>query len=495
MNRRPSQGNSGRRARGPRRSGPRAPSFERPGEEPRPDPREGDARDRVHARIAGIAKQYPDLPIGSVTTTGLSGRDANFARAIEQAVLMRWNTLQAVVSSQLDRDWRRLQGSVRSALLTGTAELLLLDSVPDHAAINEAVKRVREHVHQGAAGLVNAVLRRVLELREELLPADHPAAVDFHEHRDVLPLSDGRAWRLNKPIFDEDGVVRLAQQTSHGMPLVVHWVSAHGLERTRFLCQHDLVRAPVCVTASRPESLLPLAAEDGPLRPHERHGFFVLDPERIGITSFLSEDPSRRVQDPASAEPVAATSGLRPKLIVDFCAGRGTKTRQLAEIHPDAEILATDVDARRFQDLKTLFEGHPRVRAVEAPALREAMGRTDLLVLDVPCSNTGVLARRPEARYRFDVEMLEDISTLQRRIIRDAEPLLGPEGTVLFSTCSLEPAENRRMTDWMTRRFGLEIRSEGQRFPEGVPTDPPTRIADGSYHAILARPDSGLERA
>ena len=441
----------------------------------------------MHARIAGISKHYPDLPIGSVDTTGLSPRDAAFARAVEQAVLMRWNTLQAIVASQLDRDWRRLQGSVRSALLTGSAELLLLDAVPDHAAINEAVGRVRDHVHAGAAGLVNAVLRRVLELRGERLPAEAAEARRFHEHRDVVPLSDGRAWRLTKPIFDEDEVVRLAQQTSHGMPLVVHWVSAHGLEKTRFLCQHDLVRSPISVTAADPTSLEPLCGNDGPLTAHERYGFFVLDPERLSIASFLSADASRRIQDPASAEPVAATSGLRPKLIVDFCAGRGTKTRQLAELHPEARILATDVDARRFGDLRKVFEGHPRVEAVEAAGLRDAMGRADLLVLDVPCSNTGVLARRPEARYRFDVEMLEDIATLQRRIIRDAEPLLAPEGTVLFATCSLEPAENRRMTDWMTRRFGLEIRSQGQRFPEGVPADPPSRIADGSYHAVLTR--------
>ncbi len=447
----------------------------------------------MHARIAGIAKQYPDLPIGSVTTAGLSGRDAMFARAIEQAVLMRWNTLQAIVASQLDRDWRRLQGSVRAALLTGSAELLLLDGVPDHAAINESVKRVRDHVHQGAAGLVNAVLRRVLELRGELLPADHEHAVRFHDHRDVVPLSNGRAWRLNQAVFEQDEVARLAQQTSHGMPLVVHWVSAHGLERTRALCHHDLVRSPVCVTAADPASLASLATEEGPLTPHDRFGFFVLEPDKLSIHDFLSADPSRRIQDPASAEPVAATSGLRPKLIVDFCAGRGTKTRQLAEIHPDAEILATDVDQRRFADLQAVFTDHPRVKTVEAGALREAMGRTDLLVLDVPCSNTGVLARRPEARYRFDVEMLEDIATLQRRIIRDAEPLLAPTGTVLFATCSLEPAENRRMTDWMTRRFGLEIQTQGQRFPEGVPADPGSRISDGSYHAILARPEDASD--
>ena len=141
---------------------------------------EGDARDRVHARLVRIARKYPDLPIGSADVSGLSSRDAGFARALEQCILQRWNTLQAVAASRLDRDWRILQGSVRAALLAGTAELLLMDAVPDHAAINETVNRVRKHVHSGAAGLVNAVLRRVADLRGEILAKDHPDAIDFH---------------------------------------------------------------------------------------------------------------------------------------------------------------------------------------------------------------------------------------------------------------------------------------------------------------------------
>ncbi len=436
-----------------------------------------------------IARKYPDLPIGSVDISGLSTRDGAFAKALEQIVLQRWNTLHAIAASQVDRDWRMLQGSIRTALLAGTAELLFMDTVPDHAAINETVTRVRRHVHQGAAGLVNAVLRKVAGLRGETLAADHPDARNFHAHRDLVPLADGRAIRLNAPIFDTDEVARLAQQTSHGEPLVVHWIAAHGLAKTRELCHHDLVRPPVCVTASDPSTLESFAGPDGPLTPHERFGFFVVNTERLDLASFLAEDPTRRVQDPASAEPVAATSGLRPKLIVDFCAGRGTKTRQLAETHPDAEILATDVDRARYEDLRRVFAGHPKVRVVTPDDMREAIGRADLLVLDVPCSNTGVLPRRPEARYRFDTNTLKDIATLQRRIIRETEPFLAPDGAILFATCSLEPLENRRMAAWMERRFGMRIRSESQRFPSGVPGDPPTAIHDGSYHALLVRED------
>ena len=148
------------------RTGPRPPAGT---EQDLPDPSTGDARDRVQARLVRIAREYPDLPIGSVDVGGLSSRDAAFAKALEHVILHRWNTLQAIADSQVDRDWRILQGSIRAALLSGTAELLFMDTVPDHAAINETVNRVRRHVHQGAAGLVNAVLRKIAALRGPVL--------------------------------------------------------------------------------------------------------------------------------------------------------------------------------------------------------------------------------------------------------------------------------------------------------------------------------------
>ena len=145
-----------RRTRGGRPSG----QFKR-GQTPPPVISQNDARYRVHERLIKLTQRFPDLPLGAADTRGLSPRDAAFARALESAILERWITLETVLSSQIDRKWHTLQPAVRAALLTGAAELLLLDGVPDHAAINESVNRVRQHVHQAAAGLVNAVLRKV----------------------------------------------------------------------------------------------------------------------------------------------------------------------------------------------------------------------------------------------------------------------------------------------------------------------------------------------
>jgi 16S rRNA (cytosine967-C5)-methyltransferase len=327
----------------------------------------------------------------------------------------------------------------------------------------------------------------VARLRKDTLPAEHPDAQAFHERRDLLPLSDGRALVLDQPIFAEEQVLRLEQQTSHGEDLVVHWIGAHGMAKTRDLCRHDLVRPPICITADDPEEIRPEAEEGGPLSPHDRAGFFVFNPRRAGIERFLEAYPHSRVQDPASAESVAGAYALKPKRILDFCAGRGTKTRQLAHAFPDAMILATDVDAVRYADLEQCFADHPTIEVLPPEQLSKAIGLVDLLMLDVPCTNTGVLPRRPEAKYRFSRESLASIATLQRRIVREAEPFLAPGGAILFSTCSLEPAENRRMVTWMERRFGLDCRNAAQRFPAGMPGDPPARIHDGSFHAVLVK--------
>ncbi len=442
-------------------------------------------RERVHERLVKLVQRFPDLPLGSVDTRGLDPRDASFAKALESAVLERWLTLEAIVRSRLDRGWPTLQPAVRATLLAGAAEILLLDGVPDHAAINESVARIRRNLHQGAAGLVNAVLRKVAALRLETLAVDDPDAAELRTARNGLPLADGRVIRLAEPVFSDEEVRRLGEQTSHGDDLVIHWIAAHGLAMTRELCLHDLVRPPICVTATDPDTLRADAGDGGPLVAHDRAGFFVLDPARSGVRAFLAEHAGSRIQDPASAEPVAGAAGLRPNVILDYCAGRGTKTRQLADAFPEARILATEVDPLRFNDLERAFEDHPTVEVVRPEDLKEVMGRVDLLALDVPCTNTGVLPRRPEAKYRFNRESLASIATLQRRIVRETEPFLAPGGAILFSTCSLEPTENRRMVAWMERRFGLESKHASQRFPAGSPGDPPNAIHDGSFHAVL----------
>jgi 16S rRNA (cytosine967-C5)-methyltransferase len=430
----------------------------------------------VASRIAERARQFPQLYPQRLRTAGLVGRDAALAHAIDQAVARRWLTLAAVLQSQLSRPWDRLQPVVQSALLVGAAQLLLLERLPDHAVINESVAWAKRK-SPAAAGIVNAVLRRVADLRGERIEGgDRPLSFS----RCDLPLNDGRVLRLDAPVFDEDPLSRLGQQTSHPPGLLSRWAERDGPDEAARLACHDLVHPPIIVTGA------PAGPGTG-LDDHDEPGFAVFDGGTADLETVLARHPGARVQDPASAAAVAATAELAPDLIVEVCAGRGTKTRQLAQVHPRARIVASDASPHRLAGLREAFGGDDRVLVVEPDGLLEYAGRADLVVVDPPCSNTAVLARRVEAKYRFGPTTLRQLEELQRQITADALRLLTGSGTLLYSTCSLEPEENERQVEWVQRWHGLQPDRPIRRPPQGQPGDPPGRYRDGCFFGLLRR--------
>ncbi|MHC4082747.1 MAG: transcription antitermination factor NusB, partial [Planctomycetota bacterium] len=176
------------------------------------------ARHLVASRVAQRARHFPQLYPQRLRTGELAGRDVALAHAIDQAVARRWLTLAAVLQSQLNRPWDRLQPAVQSALLVGAAQLLLLERLPDHAVINESVAWVKRR-SPAATGIVNAVLRRVADLRRDRSNDGGRPSLS----RNDLPLHDGRVLHLEQPVFDEDPMGRLAQQTSHPPGLLSRW--------------------------------------------------------------------------------------------------------------------------------------------------------------------------------------------------------------------------------------------------------------------------------
>jgi hypothetical protein len=158
-----------------------------------------------------------------------------------------------------------------------------------------------------------------------------------------IPQGDG-VLRLETPVFDEDPLSRLGQQTSHPPGLLSGWFERYGPDEASRLACHDLVHPPIIVNGA--------PAEPGSgLADHEEPGFAVLDGPTADLEAVLAA--------------VAATDELAPDLIVEVCAGRGTKTRQLAQVHPQARIVASDASPHRLAGLRELFGGHDRVLVVE----------------------------------------------------------------------------------------------------------------------------------
>lgn len=438
-----------------------------------------DARDAVCRALAHQAERFPDLALLRPAVDGLDDRDTALALRIYDQAVRRWLTLECVLNTQLRQPLRTADPRVQGALLTGAAQLLLLDRVPARAAIDTAVAWTRRHVRPKPAGLVNAVLRRVAELRTG--GDARRCAGSWDDARDAIPLADGRALRLNEPVLPREASRRLAMATSTPRALLLRWRGHLDAGQIRDLALGSVADPPTIINATFASPPLPAG-----LSPHSCAGFHVVTERGVPITRVLAGRSDVWVQDPASAAPVALIADLQPGLIVDLCAGRGTKTRQLAATFPAARIIATDIDGARRADLEQLWAGHDRVTVVEPNAIDGLAGSADLVLTDVPCSNTGVLRRRVEARYRATPEQLDRLVAIQRQIVTRACGLLAPGGRILYATCSVEHAENEAMGLWAGEQLGLEVVAHERTMPRGQAGDPPETFSDGSYAVVLA---------
>jgi len=437
-----------------------------------------DARSVASNRLAAQCRRFPDLDLTPLDTSGLDARDAALAVAIDHAVTRRWLTLVAIIESQLDQAWDHVEAKLQAALLSGSAQLLLLDRLPDHAVINETVEWAKRSIRPKAGGLVNAVLRKVAALRGGTAPENTVGNSSLAA--DELPLSDGRVWKLTETVFDENSMNRQAQQTSHSLALISHWSRQFGPEAAARLALHSLVMPPIIVRGID-------ASDSHCLQPHQQPGYFTFVGDHAELVSLLAKHPAAIVQDSTSAAPIQATTNLEPSTVFDICAGKGTKTRQLAELHPKARIIATDIDENRLATLRKTFAGHDRVTIIDHARLREFDGQADLIVFDVPCTNTGVLARRVEAKYRWSPATIEKLTNVQRQIMADAVPLFAPRCRVLYSTCSIEAAENRAQADWLAKWHGFRLVRDQLTLPSGLPGEPASSYTDGGYFALLER--------
>lgn len=436
------------------------------------------SRDVACAALAAQAARFPDLDLRPLETPGLDDRDAALAHAIADAVLRRWMTLEFLLDSRLDKPMRSLEPALRAVLLAGAAQVLLLDRIPDHAAINESVEQAKRHVRPGAAGLVNAVLRGIVRLRGGIRPK-------WTDRRDEVPLSDGRALGLTEAILPEPAPQRWAAATGHPAWLIERWRTRMSDEDTRAIAAHSLVIPPTILNTT-------WYAGDPVLNsvPHSCDGFRIFTGGRGELGPLLRPRRDLWVQDPGSAAAILEASRVveRPALIADACAGRGTKTRQLFHAFPDSAIVASDPDAPRLAVLADAFRDDPRVEVVPPPRLAERCpGRADLVLLDVPCSNTGVLPRRVEAKYRASERSFAQLVALQRRILAGALPLAAPGAWIVYTTCSLEPEENEEQARHAADALGLTLVSVSSGPPRGQPGDDPAGYCDGSFVALLRR--------
>jgi 16S rRNA (cytosine967-C5)-methyltransferase len=450
--------------------------------------------------LARQAAVYPDLSLDPLDARGLDERDAAFAHAIYDAVIRRWITLGFLIEQYTPRPFRENEPQTQAALLAGAAQVLLLDRVPAHAAINASVEWAKHAARASVGGFVNAVLRKVASLAAA--PSTEPSSLperafrpEWTNRADEIPLGDGRALVLRAAVLPADPITRLAIATSHPTSLVRHWCEMLGIERTERLALHDQAVPPTTLCTAYAANL-PANLPASSCEPHELKASSVFTGGRDELAALLASRPDVWVQDAASSLAVEHLRVMRggadwvgEGLIVDVCAGQGTKTRQLAAAFPKARIVAADPAPERAKALAEVAARiGDRVKVLPLPEVyRTCRGKAALVLLDVPCTNSGVLARRVEARYRFDREQTARLVETQREIMHSGVGLLSTEGVLCYSTCSIDDAENADQADWLASQGALTLVRSEQTLPAGLPGEPGRLYHDGAFAAVFVR--------
>jgi 16S rRNA (cytosine967-C5)-methyltransferase len=443
-------------------------------------------------RSERAARPSSDLLDEIADSRKLVVRDRDLARELVQGVWRTRGSLDLLIAARSRKPLDKLDLPVLYALRLGAYQFAYLDRVPVPAALNETVEAVKGTRSKFAAGFVNAVLRGVAGLVAGRGP-------EPGEPRGTLARSDGTFVHLTEPLLPdptEDEAGYLAAHWSHPRWLVERWLELHGPVATRMTLLAGLSRPILSLrpAEAHAEALEKALAEKGV--GFEREGRCLLVPKAGRIEELPGWNEGWfAVQGPTAAEVVPALAAAAGWGVLELCAAPGGKTVALAErVGADGVVLAVDSSAERLARLRAEVarRGLSNVAAVEADAIDPAnlpeglKGRPapgfDAVLLDVPCSNTGVLGRRVEARWRLEgPDRIVMLAEQAAHLMLVAAQRVRHGGRLAYSTCSIDRTENEDVVSaFLAEDREFRLLHEETRLPD-------RGRRDGGYHAILAR--------
>ncbi|TMV51886.1 16S rRNA (cytosine(967)-C(5))-methyltransferase RsmB [Paenibacillus mesophilus] len=365
----------------------------------------------------------------------LEKTETALATELVYGTIQRKNTLDYYMEPFVAKGIAKLEPWVRNLLRLSLYQLLYLDRIPEHAAVNEAVNIAKRKGHAGISGMVNGVLRNVIRGKAGLRVPD-----------------------------SLDPVTRIALAESHPKWLVADWVRRFGADSAERMCRsnNEPPRASVRVNAMKhtAESLLRQLEEAGYVaRPSglSAAGVVVESGGNMALTPWYANG-ELSIQDESSmlvAEMVDPKPGMD---VLDCCAAPGGKTAHMAELMNDSgRILACDLHEHKRELIeaqsKRLGLRSVETKTIDARKLPEALGGKsfDRILLDAPCSGLGVIRRKPDIKWAKSPDDVAEIAKLQTELLSGVSSLLAPGGILVYSTCTISEEENERVIERFLR--------------------------------------------
>ena len=381
-----------------------------------------------------------------------SHRDRNFINILIFGVLRWRETLDWIIRQHSKTRIEKINPKVLNILRLGLYQIFFLDRVPDSAAVNTSVEMAKRTAPPWVVKYVNAVLRNAIRNRNA----------------------------LSFPSMTDDPAEAISISKSFPLWLTKRWVTRFGIEESEKLCEAFNKVPPITVRCNtlkvRREELMEILRSETEMispTPCSPDGLFFEHPN-MPIHEFSSFKKGLfQVQDEA-AQLVAYLLAPQPdEKILDACAGLGGKTGHIAQLMKNrGQIIAADREGEKLLRLNTVMQ---RIGAVNVttcphdfnnPVEEFAHREFDRILIDAPCSGTGVIRRNPDTKWNVTLKNLKQCGKNQLNLLQNISPLVKVGGTMVYVVCSFEPEEN----EWVVSKFlkthnNFELRQKYSNIP------------------------------
>jgi 16S rRNA (cytosine967-C5)-methyltransferase len=406
----------------------------------------------------------------------LEPRERAQVREYVQNIFRRRSYLDFLIDHFSSISIEEMKTPLKNILRLGIYEMLFMDGTPDYATINETVEIAKMTAGSKTGDLVNAILRNV--------------------QRDIQSLP--------KPAF-EDRIKLVATTFSHPEWLVKRWVSRFGEREAFQLMQannqrpHFYIRMNSQKTKSenfeKRMEKMGVEFEASDWLPY----FYRVDSVQPFIEKGLFRKGFCQVQDIAAGFAPTILDAQPGESVYDLCAAPGTKSVMISEMmEGSGDVLAVDISANRLEKLaeSALNFGAENIKIRQGDVTELSLPLADAVLLDAPCTGTGVLSKRADLRWRRDEEGLKNAVELQEKLIEEAGNMVKRGGRFVYSTCSLEPEENMEQVKKFLEKYdNFELQPLDDYLPEEVLTEdgkayqtfPHTHHSDGHFGVLMMR--------
>ena len=367
----------------------------------------------------------------------LSRQERAFIARISEGTLERMLEMDMILNQFSKTKVKKMKPVIRNILRMSVYQIKYMDSVPDSASCNEAVKLAVRRGLGGLKGFVNGVLRNISRNKDQ----------------------------IRYPLEEKEPEEYLSVTCSVPLWIVQQWTQEYGYDRAKQMCQSFLESAPLSIRTNlqqtTPQHLKEKLEKEGVSveeNPEFSYAFFISGYDRLDALEAFREGLFS-VQDMASMY-VAEAADVQPgAYVIDVCAAPGGKSMHLAE-----KLQGTGmVEARDLTEYKVdLMEENiarcqlKNMKAVQWDATMkdaDSVEKADVVIADLPCSGLGVMGRKPDIRYRVTPEDVQALAALQRKILSVVQEYVKPGGTLVYSTCTVTRAENDGNVQWFGEQY------------------------------------------